>query len=264
MEGIYLMKWQNVKICALIFVIMITAGCLKTYQEIRIKSDLSGTMEFRVVYDMESITNFALMMQGMMGQKMPPEQKEMMQEEIKKQFSAKNDEKKKEIESQLPDGIKLIEFSTDDSKNDKITMKICMEFDHIRNLKKLENLEISEGDSMGASGKSTTKFLENFSVEEKDNTIIIKQSIGKPKGMNQAQGKGKKQLPPEVEKMMKGLGINFRIRIPYKSYKVAEHNAHKYDQKTQTLYWMYTGDTLMEMSQNNTEIKDIYLKLEKK
>jgi len=266
------MQWKkNIKIFTFCFMILMTVGCLKSYQEIRIKSDLSGTMEFKFIYDMEAITTATMMIQGMMGPKMTPEQKEMMQEqkemmqeEIKKQFSAKNNEKKKEIESQLPEGIKLTEFFIDDSKGNKVTMKICMEFDHIRNLKKLENLKISEDNFMGGSGESSTKFLEHFSVEEKGNTIIIKQDIGKPKGMDQSKGKNKKQMPPEIEKMIKDLGINFRIRIPYKQYKVAEHNAHKYDQKAHTLYWMYSGEKLIKMSEDGKEIENIYVKLEKK
>ncbi len=261
---------KKLQIFALLLIFLATAGCLKTYQEIRLKSDLSGTMEFKIIYDIQAITSAMSMQQEMMGQKASPEQKSMMQEEFKNQILGNKDKSKQEIESQLPEGIKLTEFSIEESKDDKVSMKIAIEFDHIRNLKKLQNLQLSEGDAMGASGKSSTKFLEQFSVEEMGDSIIIKQNIGKPQGMGQAKGKGKGkgQMPPQIEQMisgmMKSLGINFRIRIPFKQYKVAEHNAHKYDQKTHTLYWMYSGEKMMKMAETGEEIQNIYLKLDKK
>lgn len=275
------------KLAMIIFaavILILSSGCIETYQEIRIKSNLSGEMHLRVVYHVESIVKATAMMQQQQQQpeagapqEMPEEQKMMMLESIKSMLLTQSEEQKNEIESKLPEGIKIQTFEVNETEANIVEMKVVLAFSHIDDLKALKQME-EEAAANKRPGKQDNKQnpFEGFSIESQPNgTIIIKQNMeGKtselkkmPVGGNKDKPKNKKEAAAmaELENMMKslmeGMGVHFRVRVPYMKYNVGKHNAREYDKKNHTLRWDYTGERIMKMAQEGKAPESIYVEL---
>ncbi len=230
-------------------------GCFKTYQEIRLKSDLSGQIYLRLVYDMNTIVDMMGAQQG--GGQVPEKQKKMMTEQMKSQMKAESKAMKEEINKKLPEGVKLAEFSILEPKPGKMEMKIGFSFKHIDCLKAMQDLEF------GPQQGDAQKPFQGLTIEQEGSDIIIKQNMKTDPKMQ--QGSEQMESMPGMEEMMemmlKEMGFFVRIRVPYMKYKIAEHTADKYDEANHTLYWSYTGKALMESAKTGKMPKEVFVRL---
>lgn len=273
-------------ICAMVF---LHSGCIKIYEEIRLKSDLSGTISMQVNYDLEAFAEVAIVftqMMGNMGDKnakmpqFPPEQMEamkaMMLQQMKENIKQEMPDQQ-QLKQQLGEGLHLEQMNIEDNDN-AVNINFKIAFDHISKLKGMKNFNIGQKDTQkpkknmpkfgGFDLESTTKGFdkpfEAFKIEEQGEFLIIQQSLGKEGGHKGPMST--ENLPPQMQGLMKKfekMGMFVRIRVPYMRYKIVEQNADKYDEQNHTLYWFYTFEKMQQWSKQNKKPPVLSVKMQK-
>ncbi len=253
----------------LMLAIIIATGCLKTYQEIRIKSDLSGELYCQMVYNIDDIVPLAALQQKILPSKITPQQRMAITEQIRGTIELmQNDEQRENIEGQLPDGVKLEDFSVDgqDPKNMKINLKLS--FNHIDRVKELQDFELGQmtGDEKGQKPFADFKITKEGKklIIEKPTELLLPTKMLPKKQEKLNKRPEEKEIQALVDNTVNGISYNFRIRLPYMKYNLIKHNADKYDQKGHTLYWFYPGRELMNCIETGKSPKSVYVLLEEK
>ncbi|HVR95901.1 MAG TPA: hypothetical protein VMW27_04755 [Thermoanaerobaculia bacterium] len=238
---------------------LLLAGCFDVEQAMTLNKDLSGTATFDMKMDMAPMALIGLYMQrSMEGKEGPPSSAEieaakkdllasMKKEEVKVDPKAKEADVKKT----LPDGVKLLESSFTE-KELEIGTHLVFGFDHISKLGLIDlpddkKQQAGPGPGQGPGGASP--FDQPFAglklVDEGSTLLLTSRTV------NPLQGKEEQEAEmdidaatkKQVEDMMKGLRIAFKINAPF---EVVEHNATRKEGKT--LVWEWTYATLDKMT----------------
>lgn len=234
---------------------ILLTGCFEIEQSINLDKDLSGTADFHLGIDMEPmVVIMAQVGREMEGKKGPMTAAELAKAkaDFKKSMTSKKSEEpepdKKELEKELPPGVKLLDFKATE-KEFGVATDMKFGFDKLTSLVgvKLPKNKESGGDPTQKNIIDTP--FEGLQVIEKGNTITIQTKPMNPaeKVNEEASQSGGPKIDPEMEKMMKDafskMRIVYRLTAPF---TVVSHNATR--KEGNTLIWEYDMKRFEEMS----------------
>ncbi len=231
---------------------LLLAGCFDVEQAMTLNKDLSGKAVFDMKINLEPIVLMGLYFQrSMEGKEGPPTAAEI--EAAKKDFlaSAKKEEvkedpkaKEAEVKKSLPEGVRLLESSVTE-KELEVGTRLVFGFDHIS---KLGLIDLPD-DKKQQAGPGPNPFDQPFAglqvVDEGETLLLTSRAVNPLEGKEEQEAE--MDIDPEtkkqVEDMMKGLRIAFRIDAPF---DVVEHNAMRKEGKA--LIWEWTYANLEKMT----------------
>jgi hypothetical protein len=233
---------------------LLTAGCFDIEQTLNLEKDMSGKAGFTMKVDMEPMVVFMTRMQHEMSGKTGEPTKEEIDATRKEMLASKKSETtgdfekdKKEMQSKLPPGVKLLDSSF---KEDglKIAANFLFGFDNVSklNLIKFPKKE-EEGQQAGPPGPQNPieSPFNDLKVVDEGKTILVTSPTQNPIAEQKEQA-ADMDLTPEAKKQMedmfKGLRVAFKITAPF---EVVEHNAHR--KEGNTLIWEYDIKSLETM-----------------
>lgn len=243
---------------------LFASGCFEVEQSIDLKKDLSGTANFKLGIDMEPmITIMAKVQKEMSGDKSPLTAKEIAaaKADFKKNAKTSTETKqdaRKEAESGLPPGVKLLDVSVVE-KEFGVTTNMKFAFDKLSSLVAVKlGTKKDEGEPADPTKKSIidTPF-KGLEISETAKTITIHTKPQNPaeKVSEQASEQGPK-LDAETEKMMndafKNLRVAWKITAPF---EVASSNATR--KEGNTLIWEYDFATLQKLGASKKALDDL-------
>lgn len=219
-----------------------TSACLQVEQTLTLERDLSGKAGFAMNLDMESLVPImAAFKKSMDGKGTVPtaaELAEARKELLANQKTEKKDleQEKKEFESQLPAGVKLIDAQ---AKEDglKVAASFLLGFDQVSKLSQVKFPKSGDkADAMGGTNPVESPFG-GLKVVTEGQTILITTPVDNPLADQQEKTS---QMPMDaavvglVQQLFKGVRMSFKITAPF---EVVEHNAHR--REGTTLIWDY-------------------------
>lgn len=226
------------------------AGCFQIEQHISLDRDLSGTADFRMTMDMETMVPvIASMNRAFSGKQGPPTEEDMQQarEELREGMEADVETEEPDLEEMrrdLPGGVRLLDarFAQDDLVN---RIGLDFAFDHLRDL-----TEVSFAEKDGGKGRRGGPPEEedpaenpfgNIEIVEEGNTLVIR-SVNPVEEVSQQQeqmgGAGMTQgMGEAMEAMFQGMRVVFTLEAPF---DVVEHNATRVE--GHRLVWEYDAD----------------------
>ncbi len=234
---------------AALTLVFATAGCFEIEQTIDLNKDLSGTAGVKIGIDFEPMvlimTQIGREMQGKTG---PPTKAELA--EARAEFT-KNSTKqpaedptkaRSEIESKLPEGVKLLDLNVEE-KELGMTSMFKFSFDK---LARLVDVKLpSESDDPTRKNMLDTPF-EGLEVIDKGKTLTIRTRPQNPTESVREEASQNTEVDPETEKMMeeafKNLRVSYRISAPL---EIVSHNATKVDGNT--LIWVFDLETFKKL-----------------
>jgi hypothetical protein len=235
---------------------VLAAGCLNVEQTLTLERNLSGNAAFTMNVDMEPAVGFMVGMQrAMEGKTGAPTPAEL--EQARKEFLASGmtttsgdfEKGKKEFESTLPQGVKLLDAAF---KEDglKFGANFLFGFD---NVSKLSQIKFPKGAAQGGpgGGSPVESPFDMLQVVDDGKTVLVSSPAQNPLSQRQAQlgqmpmdGPMKKQ----AEDLLKGMRVAFKITAPF---EVIEHNAHR--REGNTLVWDYDVQTLEKLTADQSK-----------
>jgi len=252
---------------AALFVLFGT-GCFEVEQSIELKRDLSGTANFKLGVDMEPMVMImAKVQKEMSGDKSPLTKAEIaaakadFKKNEKKSTTTKEDPRK-QAESGLPPGVKLLDVAVDEKEFGVVTnMKFA--FDKLSSLVGVKLGGKKEGDAPADPTKKSiidTPF-QGLEISETAKTISIHTKPQNPaeKVKSEASEQGPK-MDPDTEKMMndafKNLRVAWKITAPF---EVASSNATR--REGNTLIWEYDWDKLQKLAASKKALDDLEVRV---
>ena len=246
-------------------------GCFDIEESIDLKKDMSGTANLKLGVDMEPmITIMAMVQRGMEGKKGPPTKEEIdaAKAEFKKNAKTTKSETpadpKKDMEKDLPPGVKLLDASVTEKEFGMVTnMKFA--FDKLSHLVDIKMPQ--KGDSKGGPPDPTkTNVLDTpfqgLDVVETATTITIRTKPQNPaeKVKSETKESGGPPMDAETQKMMedafKGMRFAWKITAPF---QVISSNAHR--REGNTLIWEYDFKKLQALGDNPKAMDDMAVKV---
>jgi len=252
---------------AALFVLFGT-GCFEVEQSIELKRDLSGTANFKLGVDMEPMVMImAKVQKEMSGDKSPLTKAEIaaakadFKKNEKKSTTTKEDPRK-QAESGLPPGVKLLDVAVDEKEFGVVTnMKFA--FDKLSSLVGVKLGGKKEGEAPADPTKKSiidTPF-QGLEISETAKTISIHTKPQNPaeKVKSEASEQGPK-MDPDTEKMMndafKNLRVAWKITAPF---EVASSNATR--REGNTLIWEYDWDKLQKLAASKKALDDLEVRV---
>ncbi len=240
-------------ICLFVF----TTGCFEIEQNIDLQKDMSGTATFKIGIDFEPmVLIMAQIGREMEGKKGPPTQAELDKAKAEFKKSSKNesasakaeatDKERKEMEKELPKGVKLLDFKITEKEFGMVS-DFKFGFDDLKSLvgvKLSSSKDKKEGEPADPTKKSGFDVIDapfqGLEILEKGNTLTLQMKPVNPQDKVEEETKGGGAKPdPETEKMMadafKNLRVAYKITAPF---KIVSHNATR--KEGNTLVWEYT------------------------
>ena len=262
------MDYKKILLAIFLVFFLLICGCVKTYQEMRIKSDLSGSIHVKLVFDLDVLGKSLLLQRfgaNMTLDQLGDFEKKLqdvtsLREGAKKILKANVRYQKAKILRQLPTKVKLANFKLEKAEYNQMVLRIELRFSHINDLNKMKNLVFTTPKT-----KNQFEFFKELKFISTKRSITIYQKIENNRHV--AYGV-KNSLLPQLRKVfdefVQNLGIYFRIRCPYVKYRVYKHNCDYYDRKNHTLYWGYTSKKMVKYIKSNKQPKPVYVKLNKR
>jgi hypothetical protein len=233
---------------------LLTAGCFDIEQTLNLEKNMSGKAGFTMKVDMEPMVGFMTRMQREMQGKTGEPTKAELDEARKQMLASKKSETtndfekdKKELQSKLPPGIKLLDSSF---KEDglKIAANFLFGFDNVSKLSEIKfPKKGEEGGQAGPPGSENPveSPFNGLQVVDEGKTILVTSPTENPIA-EQKEQTADMDLTPEqkkqMEDMFKGLRVAFKITAPF---EIVEHNAHR--KEGNTLIWEYDLKSLEKM-----------------
>jgi hypothetical protein len=233
---------------------LLTAGCFDIEQTLNLEKNMSGKAGFTMKVDMEPMVGFMTRMQRQMEGKTGEPTKAELDEARKQMLASKKTETtndfekdKKELQSKLPPGVKLLDSSF---KEDglKIAANFLFGFDNVSKLNQIKfPKKGEEGGQAGPPGSENPveSPFNGLQVVDEGKTILVTSPTENPIA-EQKEQTADMDLTPEqkkqMEDMFKGLRVAFKITAPF---EVVEHNAHR--KEGNTLIWEYDLKSLEKM-----------------
>jgi hypothetical protein len=227
----------------------VATGCIDLEHTLQLDRDLSGKAGFVMKFDLEGMVHMmAMLKRGMEGKEGAPAPAEI--EAMKKEMLASGktttrgdfEKDRAELEKSLPAGVKLLGASFQE-EGLRFGANLAFAFDHVSKLTQI-NLPGKKGASALAQNPVDAPFG-GLEVTDDGQTLTISTPVDNPAGDPQAQmpGAADPETMKQVEQMLKGLRVAFRISAPF---EVIEHNAHRKDGTA--LVWEYDLRSLQKMS----------------
>ncbi len=231
------------------------SGCLEVEQTLTLERDLSGKAGFSMNLNMEGLVPImATMKKSMDGKGAVPTaadleaaRKELMASQ-KSGFgdleTGKFEKEKKEFESQLPAGVKLLDAQ---AKEDglKVSANFLLGFDQVSKLNKVTFPKSATGAEEIGKNPVDSPFG-GLQVVTEGQTVLVSTPVTNPLADQQEKTA---QMPMDavamgmIEAMFKGVRMVFKITSPL---DVVEHNAHR--REGTTLIWDYDIASLQKMN----------------
>ena len=227
-------------IVVLLSLVLLT-GCFEIDETITLDKNMSGTAEFHLGVDLEPmVVVMAQFAKEMEGKKGPVTEAELAKAraDFKKASSSKKDSEKidiKEIEKDLPEGVKLISH--------KVTERdFGMATDFKFGFDKLSRLVDVKLPSKGGGDPTEKNVVDSpfngLELVEKDGTITIRTKPINPQELVQKEAADAPKLDQDMEKVMKDafskMRVTYRITAPF---AIVSHNATR--KQGNTLIWEY-------------------------
>jgi cytochrome c556 len=261
-----MIRKRGIFIAALL--VLFGTGCFEVEQSIELKRDLSGTANFKLGIDMEPmITIMAKMQKEMGGDKSPLTAAELAAAKAdfrknQKTTTSKSEDPRKDAESGLPPGVKLLDLAVDE-KEFGVTTNMKFAFDK---LSSLVGVKLNSGAKKDAAADPTKKSVidtpfEGLQLTETAHTITIQTKPQNPaaKVTAEANEQGPK-LDAETEKMMKDAFKNLRVAWKITApFEVASSNATR--REGNTLIWEYDYATLQKLGNSAKGLDDMGVKV---
>ena len=243
-------------------------GCFEVEQSIELKRDLSGTANFKLGVDMEPmITIMAKIQKEMGGDKSPLTKADIEAAKAdfrknQKKSSTTTKDPRKEAESGLPPGVKLLDVSVDE-KEFGVTTNMKFAFDKLSSLVGVKLGAKKEGQGPADPTKKSIldSPFEGLEISETASTISIHTKPQNPaeKVKAEASEQGPK-LDPETEKMMndafKNLRVAWKITAPF---QVVSSNATR--KEGNTLIWEYDFKKFQEIAASQKAVDDMAVRV---
>jgi len=234
---------------ALIALGTLLIGCFEVEHEIKLESDLSGTMSQRVTLNSEPMVYLlATMTKSFTGEEGPLTLDEIETARKDVQF----DERETINIEELPEGVTLL--SVDTSEDDYlIHHEVRFAFDHVS---RLSQLAFSAGED---SEDAETPF-EALQIVEEGDTLLITTTPVNPLAEQDEGWEQQFTGSPELEKIMTNALQGMRVAIIIEApFEVLEHNATR--QEGDRLFWEFDATALSEKPETlPTQIRVLYRK----
>lgn len=228
---------------------LIAVGCLDIEHTLQLEKDLSGKAAFAMKFDFEGMAQMmAMVKRGMEGKEGMPTAAEV--EAVKQEMlssgkmTTRGDFEKERagFEQSLPAGVKLLGASFQEDGL-KIGANLSFSFDHVS---KLAQIDLPGKKSEGGPGQNPVDSpFGGLQVTDEGKSVLITSPVENPAGEEQSQAPpgADPEMKKQVEQLLKGLRVAFRISAPF---DVIEHNAHR--KEGTTLVWEYDVKSLQKLS----------------
>lgn len=237
--------------------LFLAAGCFEIDQSINLQKDLSGTADFHLGIDFEPmITIMAQFGHEMSGAKGPVTKAEIdkARADFKKNSKSSGDKPSRaDVEKNLPEGVKLLDFKTTE-KDFGVATDFKFAFDK---LSRLVNVKLPSKEGGDPTKKNVIDSpFDGLEVVEKGDTITIRAKAQNPtETVKEEASKEAPKMDPETEKLMKDafakMRVSYRITAPF---TVVSSNAMR--KQGSTLIWEYTMETFEAMSKDKKKLAD--------
>jgi len=245
-------------------------GCFDIEESIDLKKDMSGTANLKLGVDMEPmITIMAMVQRGMEGKKGPPTKEEIAaaKADFKKNMKTSKSEAppdpKKDMDKNLPPGVKLLDASVTEKEFGMVTnMKFAFDkLAHLVDVKMPSKADAKGGPPDPTKSNVLDSPFQGLDVVETASTITIRTKPQNPadkvKSETSSQGP---PMDPETQKMMedafKGMRFAWKITAPF---EVVSSNAHR--REGNTLIWEYDFKKLQALGDNPKAMDDLAVKV---
>ncbi len=238
--------------------VFLLAGCFEIDQSIELKKDMSGTAEFHLGVDLEPMivvmAQFGREMEGKKGP-LTKEELEKARADFKKNMkkSESKEPSKAEIAKSLPEGVKLLDFKTQE-KDFGVATDFKFGFDKLSRLVGVK-LPSKEGGDPTQKSVIDSPF-EGLELVEKGDTITIRTKPQNPTAAVEKEAENAPKLDAETEKMIKDafkkMRVTYRITAPF---TVVAHNATR--KEGNTLVWEYNLERFEQMEKSKKKIDDL-------
>jgi hypothetical protein len=237
--------------------LFLVAGCFEIDQAITLEKDLSGTADFHLGVDLEPmVVVMAQMAREMEGKTGPITKAELekAKADFKKQNAAKKESSGKEpsreeIQSSLPEGVKLLDFAVKE-RDFGVATDFKFGFDKLARLVDVK-LPSKGGNDPTQKNVIDTPF-EGLELIEKGDTITITTKPQNPQKAVEKEAAEAPKMDAATEKLIKDafakMRVTYRITAPF---KVVSHNATR--KEGDTLVWEYNLERFEAMSKAEQE-----------
>ena len=231
---------------------VVLTGCIDLEHTLQLERNLSGKAGFVMKFDLEGMVHMmAMLKRGMEGKEGMPTPAEI--EAVKKEMLASGktttrgdfEKDKAELEKSLPAGIKLLGASFQE-EGLKFGANLAFSFDHVSKLAQIDLPGKKAEAGAGGFGQNPVDApFGGLQVVDEGQTLTISSPVSNPAGEQQSQmpGAADPETMKQVEQMLKGLRVAFKISAPF---DVIEHNAHR--KEGTSLVWEYDLKSLQKMS----------------
>ena len=249
------MKRTSAVLAAALFALF-TTGCFDIEESIELKKDMSGTANLKLGVDMEPMVMIMAMVQKQMeGKKGPLTKAEIdaakaeFKKSAKKTTSAATEDPKKDMETSLPPGVKLLDANVTEKEFGMVT-NMKFEFDKLAHLVdvKLPQKKSGEGAPDPTKKNVLDTPFQGLDVVETASTITIRTQPQNP--ADKVKQEASEQGPPmdaDTKKLMedafKNLRFAWKITAPF---QVVSSNATR--KEGNTLIWEYDFDKLQKLA----------------
>ena len=220
--------------------LLLFTGCFEIEQSIELKKDLSGTAAFHLGVDLEPmIVVMAQVGREMEGKTGPATEEEiaLAKAEFRKKASTEESSEptREEIQTSLPDGVTLIDYSTEE-RDLGMASDFRFAFDRLSALTGVKLPSKKGGDPTQENVVDNP--FEGLEVSEDGDTLTIRSKPQNPTETVEEKTKDGPPMDPAVEKLMRGafekMRVVYRIKAPF---EVLSHNATR--REGDTLVWEY-------------------------
>lgn len=249
------------KTLAVLSALLFTA-CFEIEHRIELKKDMSGTADFHLGVDLEPMVvvmaQFAKEMEGKSG---PLTKEELAKAKADFKKSSKKESKSSEpsradVEKQLPEGVKLLDFKAQEREFGMVT-DFKFGFERLSNLVGVK-LPSKEGGDPTQKNVIDSPF-EGLELSEQGNTFTIRTKPQNPTESVKEQAADGPKLDPATEKLVKDafskMRVAYRITAPF---EIVSHNATR--REGNTLIWEYDMETF-EKLEKSKKLDDAQLRV---
>lgn len=226
--------------------VLLTAGCFQIEQHITLSRDLSGTAEFMMDMDMETmVPMMASMTRAFSGEQGPPTEADLEQarRELRQSIEADMEEEGPldldELREDLPDGVRLLDAElTQEELRTRTAFSFA--FDDLHALRRMSFSEEEEGGMMDESESDPTETpFGNLEVIEEGGTLVIRSAspVSEVGEQQQQMGGMMEGMGDAMAEMFRGMRVVFSLEAPF---DVVEHNATRVE--GDRLVWEYGAD----------------------
>ena len=231
---------KRVAVLALTAACVLATGCIDVEQTLTLERNMAGRAGFTMKFNLEPMVTFmAQMAREMEGKSGPPTAAEI--EKVKADFQKDTvkegredfDSERKEFESQLPPGVKLIDASFQE-EGLKIGANFLFGFDNFAKLSQISFPKKNDQGPGGSPGNPIENPFEDLKLVDEGATILITGPVENPMADEQEKMPPDPELRKQVEALMTGMRVAFKITAPF---TVVETTAHR--REGSTLVWEY-------------------------